>query len=140
MSNQLESRRGTKKILRNVVLLLVLAAFAGGLVILVALKALFTRSERAPKGWITTEAKVVSVRVEKDVAPGEDSLILYDGEYGVEFPVNGNQCFAWIRAGVADPDPAWVRQRIEGERDGQIAIRYDPSDCKRAETKNQPMK
>jgi hypothetical protein len=124
----------SKRIGKNLVLVLIALFLVAG-VVAAGVSKWINHAESHPSytGWSTTSAIVVNVIAERRSVIGPAQVpILYDGRYGVEFTVHGTRCFAWISAGVSDPNREWVMSQVSGDRDRQLAIRYDPRNCKNA--------
>src|SRR5438128_1709899 len=83
-----------------------------------------------PSSWPTTEGVTSSVRVVHSESRGvaDTPLILFVGQYGVNYRVSEKEHWIWMDTGFFDPNEDWTWRKVRSLRLGdKYTVRYNPS-------------
>ena len=85
------------------------------------------------------ECTVIGSRVVRDVIDGRRPLILWHGEYRVQYEVNGKRYSTWANAGWTDADRSFVQNKVDDLKiDCPVRVQYNPKNP--AESVTHPMR
>jgi hypothetical protein len=80
--------------------------------------------------WLETSCTLISSRVvETRVSMGvvREPIIMYCGEYGLEYMVNGHEYVVWADAGWVDQDREFVENKVSGlSGPCRFRVKYNP--------------